>query len=318
MANTFPITVQRLPAYTGLDGENADNLYRAGQRKAFLGSEVVSPFVDALKTSTGYSDDNIPDRLIEMAKDIGDMRFVLKVTPTKKRPGYKDVFDELDSYLRARMAEYKAGNRPVGILTLDGEPYISANDMLGKIKKAKNKVTAEGVKIQIEDPEMPEVPDSVVVPLGMDLRQLTAGNASRYLESCALSGEFGELMRAFEDELTGLAGFDNAHAPKQTEHMYRQVGSHVFHVSTIPYQSTSYGKVMDGLDKEPGKKPESGGDLVLVTKHVEIPRLRAYDPKDRDGETMVRLKGLVNRMDKLIKDNTDTKVRQPIGHYPAL
>jgi len=317
--NIIPITVEALPAYHGLNGEDADNYYMANQRKAFLGAQVINPFSDALKEKTGYSDRKIPHKPLEKPIMIGDFRFVAQVTPTTKRPGYKEIFDELDGYLRARLAEYKAGNRPVGVFTIDGEPYVSAHDVLRSLKKAKSRVTSEGVKIGITDPEHNGTPGSVVVPLGMDLEQLTEGNAARYLDAEFLSGEFAEFIEGFEGELLGLTGFGDGHPPSQTEHMYRQMGSHIFHVASVPYASTSYGKIVDTLDKEPGKNPEIGGDLVLVTMDVDIPRLKVYDPRRRDDDCLVKLKALLNRMDRLVEDNTETKLRQrPINHYPVV
>jgi len=319
MARIVPITVGMLPGYTGLDGGNADNYYRAGQRDAFLASEVVRPFDAALKDGTGYSDENIPDKEIEVASDIGDLSFAVQVTPTTKRPGYKDVFDELDGYLRARLADYKAGNRPVGVLTIDDEPYISANEVLDRLGKARKKVIARGVSMKVSNPELPAAPQSVVVPLGMDMAELNEGNARRYLEALALSERYAEIIKGFEGDLLGMTGFGKDNPPGQTEHMYTQMGVHVFHIATVPYQSISYGKVIDGLDNEPGKKPETGGDLVLVAAGIEIPRLRAYDARKRDGDALVSLKGLVRRMEKLVEENTEAKVRQkPIGHYPIV
>lgn len=319
MERIFPVTICRLPAYTGLDGESADNYYKAAERRAFLSASVVNPFSDSLRESTGYSDQNAPDNEVEVAREIGSLRFVVKVTPTKKRPGYKEVFEELDGYLRARLAEYKAGNRPVGVFTIDDQPYISAHEILGRIKNAKSRVTSKGVKIGVEDPELPSVPESISVPLGMDLGKLTEGNAARYMEAFAMTGGFDDMISALREELLGLTGFSEQHPPAQTEHMYRQIGSHVFHVASVPYKSISYGKVMNGLDSEPGKKDVAkGGDLVLVTMDVDLPRLKVYDTKQRDGDRLVRLKSLLKRIDTLFEKSTEVKIRQPIEHFPLV
>ncbi|RLI97813.1 MAG: hypothetical protein DRO99_02390 [Candidatus Aenigmatarchaeota archaeon] len=321
MAKICPITVEALPVYSGLDGDNADNYYRAGQRNGLLSSEVIAPFSGALKGYTGYDDDNIPDRETEVACDLGDMRFLMKVTPTKKRPGYREVYDGLRGHLHATLSEYEAGKRPVGVITIEGEPYISAHDVLGRLSDARNTVTSEGVKIEIaESPEMPDGVDSVVLPLGMDMSSLNEGNATRYMESLRLSEDYGAIISGFEDELIGLTGYDNDHPPGETEHMFRHIGGHVFHVKSIPYDSTSWGKVVSGLDKQPPKKKvENGGDLVLLTNDIHIPRLEAYRMRKREGNHMVSLKGLLQRMDELVDENTSTKVRQkPITHYPIV
>ena len=124
MKNAVPITMESLPEYSGLDNGSADGYYQAGQRRALLSSEITDPFETSLKEFTGYSDGEIPDDEMEVSCGMGALSFVMTVTPTKKRPGYKEVFDDVDSYLRTRLAEYKASERPVGILTIENEPYI--------------------------------------------------------------------------------------------------------------------------------------------------------------------------------------------------
>lgn len=320
MADIAPLIVDALPPYTDLDGENADNYYRASQRRALLSSEIIDPFIASLKDSAGYSDENIPDEEVEVPCDIGQFRFSVKVTPTKKRPGYKDVYEEVDGYLRTKLSEYKAGERPGGIYTLDGEPYLSSGDVLTRIKKTKRRVIAKGVKREISHSPVPSRTESMVVPLGMDMAELTEGNVSRYLEACSLLELYKLFISAFENELLGMTGYSNDSLPETTEHLFRQMGRHVFHVKSIPYESISYGKVISGLDAEPGKKkPEKGGDLVLVTRDIHIPRLDIYRPKQRDGDHLVRLNGLLRRMDRMVKESTETKVRQkPITHYPIV
>jgi hypothetical protein len=320
MNEIAPITVEALPEYSGLDDENADNYYKAGQRKALLHSEIIDPFTTSLKEFTDYSDDNIPDDDMEICCDISDLRFVMAATPTTKRPGYKEVFDDISGYFGARLEEYKAGNRPVGVFTIDGEPYISANEALKMIGKKKRQVTSKGVKISITDmPEIPADVESFVVPLGTDMYELCKGNAQRYLDALSMSKDYAELVSAFEQELLGLTGFSNGNPPEQTEHMYKQLGSHIFHVKSVPVESTAYGKVIAGLDAKPGKKkPENGGDLVLVTNEIQVPRLRVYDTRKRDGDHLIRLKGLTKRMDKLMEQHTQTKTRHPIAHYPVV
>lgn len=321
MVEIAPITIQALPEYRGLDGESADNYYRAGQRRALLSSEIVNPFETALKDSTGYSNGDIPDKEKEVPCDVGDFRFLMKVTPTTKRPGYKEVFDEVNDYLASKKAQYDAGERPAGVYTLDGEPYISAQEVLDVITDGKDRIMSKGAKIEITDaPGIPSGISSMVLPLGMGMSELTEGNTTRYLEACALSERYGEFMSAFEEELLGLTGYDNDNPPGTTEHMFQQLGHHIFHVKSIPYESIGYGKVVAGLDKEPGKrKPENGGDLVLAAQGIEVPRMEAYRPKTRDGDRLIRLNILLERIESLVEENTQTKVRQkPFAHYPIV
>ena len=58
---------------------------------------------------------------------------------------------------------------------------------------------------------------------------------------------------------------------------------------------------------------------MLVTRGIEVPRLKVYGARQRDGGHLVKLNALVRRMDRLVRDNTETKVRQrPINHYPLV
>ena len=74
------------------------------------------------------------------------------------------------------------------------------------------------------------------------------------MQALGLLEKYSQFISGFEGELLGLSGFGDEHMPEETEHMYQQLGPHVFHVKTVPYQSTSFGKVVAGLDKEPPKK----------------------------------------------------------------
>lgn len=319
MKGIAPVTVTTVPEYRGLNGDAADNFYRAGQRAAFLKSEVITPFTDSLKAYTDFDDDNIPDEDTQIECHIGKGVFVLRATPTTKRPGYKDVFETVDGYLHNRMDEYKAAERPVGILTIDGEAYVSAEEILKMIGKEKRRATSKGVRIGIEEGPEAEYVDSLVVPLGLDMGELNEGNLGRYVQALGLLERYAKFISGFEEDLLGQTGFNDSHMPVETEHSYQQLGLHIFHVKTVPYQSTSFGKVVGGLDKNPPKKNvENGGDLSLVTHEIEIPRLGMLDPRIRDGEHMVKMRGLMKRMDNLVKEHTQTKIRQPIGHYPVV
>ena len=316
-----PVLVKAVPEYRSLDSENADNYYRAGRRSAFIYNEVIDPFCSSLKESTGYSSENIPEGEKKIERVIGDFRFLIKVTPGVKRPGYKAVFDEAEQFLSTRLLEYDAVERPVGITTIEGEPYISAGDVLSMISEAKSGILSGDVKISVsETPELPENVSSMVVPLGMDMSELTPGNASRYLEGLSLRELYSGFISGFEGDLLSLSGYSNESPPEKTEHMYKALGSHIFHVKSIPYESTNWGKVLSGLDSEPPKrKPENGGDLVLIERGIEVPRLGIYKARTRRGMNMVRLNGILDRMESLKSKYTKTNVRQrPINHYPTV
>jgi hypothetical protein len=316
-----PVSIDALPEYSGLNGRNANNYYKAGQRRAFICSEVTNPFETSLRESTTYSDSNIPKREKEIPIDIGDFAFLLRATPTRKRPEYKEVVEDLGDFLWTKLEEYRAGERPAGMITIKDEPYIPVDMVLGRIRDSREEGNSRGVRITIaERPDIPENVYSVVVPLGMDISLLTEGNAARYLESLSIQEGYDRFTSSFEGDLLGLTTFSDDNPPRQTEHMYRKIGRHIFHVRSIPYESTSWGRVLSGLESEPPKRnPESGGDLTLIEMGIEIPRLEIYATRKRGGKPLVRLKGLLSRVSDLTQENTSTKVRQrPINHYPIV
>ena len=295
-----PLVIEAVPAYTGLDGENADNYYRAAQRSAFIHGEVLEPFCDALKESTGYDSENIPDSEKDISVSIGRYGFLLRAIPTSRRPGYKAVFEDAEQFLDTKLEEYEAGERPRGILTIEDEPYIAAGSVLSRIEEAREAGDMD-VNISIADmtPWEKEV-CSMVVPLGMDMSEFTEGNAARYLEAHSLDTLYRELITDFEEHLLSLTGFDNDNPPMETEHMYRRIGGHIFHVRSVPYESTEWGKALADLVKEPPKRrPENGGDLVLIERGIEAPRLEVYDARTRGSSRFVRLNGLLSRMEEV-------------------
>ncbi len=318
--NTNPITIDALPPYGGLDGGNAENYYRAGQRLALVQNEVIIPFEDALKDMTGYNQGRIPHEEEKMNVHSGRYVFGLTATPTTKRPGYKELVEELGGFLENRLSQYKAGERPVGVLTIGGHPYIGVEDVLSRIKCSRDTVLSKGTKIAIVRRPALRAEAPLVIPLGMDLYELSDGNARRYLQAFGMCREYGEIISSFENDLLEEAGFTNDNPPQQTEHMYKAIGNHVFHVKTVPYESTSWGKMLEGLDKPiPKKKTENAGDLTLIREGITHPRLEPYQTRKREGQPMVRLEALTSRMEDLFLDNTETAIRQkPINHYPIV
>ncbi len=313
-----PILVEVVPEYRGLDEESAGNYYRSGSRDALLRAEVLNPFDEALRDSAGYND-KFPEGKETVDIALEGFNFSVEVQHTKKRPGYKEIFEDMDNYLRARLDDYESGNRPRGVLTLEEEPYISAFSLLERLDGMRESVLSEGVKKTIVSPA-PIQTDSIVIPLGQDISSLNGMNAHRYLEALALSESYRSFISGFEGELIGLTGFDNKHPPQETEHLYKRLGDHIFHVKSVPYNSIGYGTALAGLDREPPKrKPEKAGELVLVTRGIESPAAERYRPKRREGDCLVRLRELATRMDELKEENTKVAVRQkPILHYPIV
>ena len=328
MKATMPVTVEVPEHYVQLDEQGAQNYYRARQRKALLEREVINPFENALRDYTGFSDENPPKEATEVGCDLGDARFVMKCIPTKKRPSYEAVFSDLRTYLEnAResfnMAALWVAWRPKGKKGL----YIPLHAVERKIEGKQNEVESEGVKIEIATEGAPESvlgdAKALPVPLNGSATVLNEGNARLYLGAKELAELYKTIISGFENALVGLTGYGSKHVPEETMHHWESLGGHLFHVPSIPYPSTSYGKVMSRLTNE-DENVKKAGDLVLLRRGMKVARLRKYDARRRRAEKpedrlFISVDGTLDCLEKIREEETKVKVRQkPIEHYPLV
>ncbi|MBI4020570.1 MAG: hypothetical protein HY367_04515 [Candidatus Aenigmarchaeota archaeon] len=316
MTTIRPRLVELPERYAALDDRGVSNYYWAGHGRYFLGKAVINPFEEALKEETGYSDSKIPRGKKEDIIPVGDIEFHVTTTPTKKRPPLEAVYNHLDSFLDRVSADYAEGRAREGVRTLDSEPYISAMQVLNEIAGKRDEVISEGVRQSIEKALPAYLRDeelkSVLVSVGSNYGRLTPDSAKTYVRSERAVELYSGIIGDFECNLRGLTGYAKGNTPEDTEEMWEQVGSHLFLMQTIPYDSTSYGKIVDALAKE-GKK--ESGDLVRISRN-QWDGLDAYRPKTREGEAFISLEGLKGRLGELKGKHTERAIRQPIFHFP--
>lgn len=322
-----PIVIGGLELYSELNETGAEYYYKAMRRKDFLDREVVKKFEKNLKAYPGFSDENIPGEPVTEVCELGDARFHLKTSPTTKRPGYGDVFSYAQEYLAELLRNFQDGTRVAGLITLDGKPYVSAGLVLGKIEGKREEVLERGCKVEVTEKEVPEALKAeethvLAVPLGNGLGELTPGNAVLYLRALDLLEGYQAIIDGFEGNLKALTGYGKENIPKEPQHLWHQIGRHLFHVPSTPFQSPSYGKMVDRLAKR-AKKPKSTGELVLIEQGLAeglgAKKLESYSPRARDGKHFVSVQGLLDRMGKIKEENTKRNLKQrPINHYPIV
>ena len=109
--------------------------------------------------------------------------------------------------------------------------------------------------------------------------------------------------------------------PEGTTENFDQVGEHMFRILTIPNETTNYNTVINGLigDKTPtGKIGKTTGDLIRIQEGIEDERTSKYKIRRREDRLYVSLSSLKKRIKELVKEATDTPIRQPIEHYPLV
>lgn len=314
----MPIKVKEIEPYSGLDEKGAENYYKAMHRRSFVKKEVIKPFEDELRAYTGLSDENIPNSENTVSCRLGDVEFSMVCTPTEKRPSYKDVFLNLRTYLDEIKTGYQDGIRRKGVITIKEEPYVSLLNVISRIAEKQEEVKRKGVKISIERTKIPELEKSSILAVPLGSMDLTEKGARLYLKADMLEKNYKSVIKGFENSLVELTGYSNKNVPEETEHMWESLGGHLFHVKSIPYSSTSYGKIMKNLVRE-GKTAKTTGDLVLIENRADDHRLEKYSVRVRDSVPFVSVNGMFDRMDEIMEKETKLKVRQkPIEHYPLI
>ena len=274
---------------------------------------VEVPFTDAVKSSLGYSDENIPVEKVESEVRAGPHVFVVSATPRLKRYSASDLYGYIATRLETMAKDYSESKRPAGILTIDGKPYARASDLVLEIDGKKAEEQKAGTTLKIESEPRPIAGNRVVVALGGDYTRLSPENADTYLRSAHAIETFGSIVKEFERQLKEATGYGKANLPEDTAEFWLPIGSHLFRVLSVPYPSPSYAAVVDSLFGN-GEKKKRPGEVQLALAGQPTHGLLA--PKERDGSVYVSLLGLQSRLAGLLEENTKPALRQNIEHYP--
>lgn len=311
------ITIKKPQRCERLDSTAAENYFRLKEGgMSFLENEVIKPFEAALKEKTGFSDENIPVAATTKKLNLDGIVFSITSEPTTKRPSYGDIYEKLTTYLSIVEQEYNQGTRKEGVLTIDSMPYIAVENVLNKILEWKDEVLDKGVKQTINFKLPEEIEDENLKSLAVglvDYSVINPANAKTYVRAKMMKQDAAEITGDFEGKLKEQTGFSKENLPENTENSWVQVGDYLFKIQSVPYPSTSYGKVINNLVKS--DKPKSAGDFCLILGGKEALLENIYDIRIRDDSKYVSLASLNSRINELKTINTENTLSQKIAFY---
>lgn len=282
-----------------------------------LTSLVVSPFTKSIYDQIPYSDDNRPEDEVVKTIDISDkISFDVTVKPTFKRPAYARIIEDVENYLEQRELDYKQGKKVQGILTINDEPFILAEDVITKVVNLMSEYREgkEGVSrtiaVRAPDDLINNVPDSLVVVFGQDYGKLTQQNAQAYLKAKSLIKESDANAREYKalmlEESLKQIGTDSVSSVSSILYAYGDVA---FEHQLEPRATPRHKDVVEALIKavpEKITKRSRAGDLAVAVQltdqdKIDFYRTKGlisnawmdhYAPRIRDGKAFISLRAL--------------------------
>jgi len=320
------ITLDMVGPAIELTPEAAHEYFRASMRVVpILQKCVINPMEATLKMLPGFDVDNPPKPSPHVFRHtLDDVLFNVTTTATTKTPSYQEVYDDLRSYLKHLHEEKEAGKAVPCVRTIDGNLYVSLDDVMAHIREYKARVLESTISQSLEykAPGQLEAErlDRLVVPV-QNYGLLMPGSGTMYVRAVNFVEEAkGRAIKPFEAKLKEATGYSKANIPRETVPSYIQVGDHLFYMQNIPSRNPDYNGIVNALvyETETGKVTKKTGELVLARDGVPDPRLESYAPRVRDGETYVSLPGIRQRIETLTLALTKHELRQPITPFPVV
>lgn len=290
----------------------------------FIEKRIIGRFESTLKEKTGFSDENRPAAAETVKFTLDNISFPVTIKPTTKRPSYKGMYIELSNYLKVLKQEQEKRLRREGILTIDGQAYVSVDLLIDYITTLRNSLTegTEGVSFSINY----EIPDSLVelvekwkkleIDPMHDYGTLRSGNGIVYVQMNKLKEAWStEFIIPFDNNLYAMAGYNEGEVPSEKIEAKYQIGNYYFYVILEPYSSTSYAEIIKGLIHSTERITKKTGDLIKIQRNISDPELAIYNQKMKDGKKYISLDGLIQRLSDLLKKNTTREVRKRIEFY---
>ncbi|MCX6814118.1 MAG: hypothetical protein NTY20_00480 [Candidatus Aenigmarchaeota archaeon] len=315
------IKIDPVGKFSELNSKNAWNYFKAGRRRSYLTTELLNPFDEKLKESTGWSDEKIPKTIEKTPYKFKEVEFFVTTKPTTKRPGYAEIYDDIIVYLNFVLEECKKGASIKNIKTLDDTPHILVKSLIERVQGKGEEIIKEGVEQKIdysESERLKEEKSSMLwIPTKRNTKELNSDNSIIYVRADKLSTYFkDEVIGPFETALKSLTGWGEK-IPEETQDYWEQLGPHVFKVQSTPYPSTAYADVINRLIKE-NKKPEKSGDWIKILNDIEDKFTRKYSVKTAGKEKYVSVAHTLKTTENIKEEKTKMKVRQPISYYPMI
>ena len=306
------LVLQNPGQFYGLDDMTAELFEEVDRKTLPLLDKIIEPFEDMNKEKTRLNKRRMPKEVKINEYAYGDVVVSVKTTPTKARPNYKLVLEEMENLLWFIKNDYSEGRLRKGVLTIDGGAYISLSEVVGQIEglKAQALEGKEGVKqeVSFSAPErlIAEGIEKVVYRLGNDYAKPTAENATDFVRATALKAAIqGGFYKRFLEALNQSTGYSDTNVPETTAQEFVRVGNYLFPIQVIPKDSPKYGKIIDEFIKPYNKKiTKSTGELIRLQEGVLDEDLGGYAPRIRDGEKFILLDALIERFEDVRRDHT--------------
>jgi hypothetical protein len=312
---------------------------------ATINRYVVDPFEGALKGQTPYSDDNIPESEILTPVDVEGLEFTVKTTPTTKNRPYKAVVDELENYLYVLVdKQYNKDIRRKSVVTLNDEPHISVDDVLGVMLERQVPMEKPSVNQSIIMPEglVPVDPAMVSIALDRDYSMLNGFNARAYAQMSAFINSGNKHVKTFKEavlnDLVEALGKEDEDIKTPDDIKKIVSGTYPFGPIEFLYQveprsSVSYSSIVNAFTKDAPKtvkKTSKIGDLHLAKMYcngdvaaleekglIDEAFREAYRPKRREDRIFIRLQGLQDRLAYHTKTNTSPSLEKNLYMRPV-
>lgn len=322
MTRTYPILFRVTTGDMNLDEEGVDNFYRTVSINGLASRNFINPYKTALKESTEFDNDNVPDKEEIIDKSFGDVDFSITVTPRHNNPKYEEVLSGFESYLDHVESDYSDGRQRAGVITIDQEPYIDLNEVKLKLDELVGEVRVEGVKITPKIIKPTYGRDdiekmAIALELGNDIS--LERDSESYVKASSIYDVNMENITSFQNRLIEKSPFSADRKPPKTTGHWEPIGSHLFRIPNIPKTSISYGSVVQSLVRETVKQGKTTGELFSLIQGWEFEHQTSYAIRERGEIKYIKLDGLRQRLESLKKSNTsDSLTQKPIEHYPVV
>lgn len=319
------VTIDLLPSITGLTEENFWRFLNWHQDEREAERRIIERFKPTIFSRTGYSDENRPAGEVEdvVRVQYSDLEFLVKTKSTTKKPGYKQVNVEFGDYLRFLLERYQQGVQQKGVLTVNDEPYVLVDNLIGKLERDLENILEgkEGISQSLTCPPQPSV-DRLTIELARDYSKFIVENAMAFIAASQLLEHGSENYKVFKDLLEDSSLEVLGGKPATPVVVTYPFEHAVFRHHLDPRITVKYAEIINtALLKDPTERITRRsriGDLKLarlVKDEVLAQTLREkdlldpefildYHPIIRDGQVYVRLEGVISRLEAYNGDLT--------------
>tara|TARA_Y100000310_G_scaffold162368_1_gene162351 strand:+ start:432 stop:1388 length:957 start_codon:yes stop_codon:yes gene_type:complete len=310
MINKNTIEVKLPEPFNGLDEESANSYFKAKNNSKLLKDLVITPFQELLKSNTGYSKENLPQKTEIDVVELGDYVFNVISERKAKRPQLKTIYNNVIEH------DFESS-------TINGIPYVKVSDVLKKIQSSLDTIFLEEIKQTIKHEKSNDNP-KLFVPLYQEML-LNESSANLYVHSDSLIKKMAEIIKPFEGTLNAQTDYNKDNIPDEMKKRLVPVGnSHLFELSIIPEQTIKYAGIFNALTKETKKLTKSTGELIRLRDGFDLEeRLSGlYKPVssnlNMEKEVKISIPGLIKRLGELKKEYTNPSLNIRRKHYPLV